>query len=44
MSSDFTIRSVEALPISYQEPTDHSRYRAVCLVKITSEIRSGRLG
>ncbi|HRM73339.1 MAG TPA: mandelate racemase/muconate lactonizing enzyme family protein [Paracoccus sp. (in: a-proteobacteria)] len=42
MSSDFAIRSVEALPISYQEPTDHSRHRAVCLVKITSE--SGLVG
>ena len=29
--------SVEALPISYQEPTDHNRYRSVCLVKITGE-------
>ncbi|WP_027834153.1 mandelate racemase/muconate lactonizing enzyme family protein [Maritalea myrionectae] len=31
------IRSVEAFPVSYQEPTDHNRFRAVCLVKITSE-------
>lgn len=29
--------SVEALPISYREPTDHNRFRSVCLVKITGE-------
>ena len=31
------IRSVEPFPISYREPTDHNRFRSVCLVKITSE-------
>ncbi len=31
------VARVEALPISYQEPTDHNRYRSVCLVKITGE-------
>lgn len=30
-----TIRSVEAIPVSYREPTDHNRFRSVCLVKIT---------
>lgn len=29
------IASVEAIPVSYQEPTDHNRFRSVCLVKIT---------
>ncbi|MDZ4093893.1 MAG: mandelate racemase/muconate lactonizing enzyme family protein [Paracoccaceae bacterium] len=28
------IASVEAIPVSYQEPTDHNRFRSVCLVKI----------
>lgn len=32
-----SIRSVEAIPVSYAEPNDHNRFRAVCLVKITSE-------
>jgi L-alanine-DL-glutamate epimerase-like enolase superfamily enzyme len=31
------VRSVEAIPVSYPEPNDHSRHRSVCLVKITSE-------
>lgn len=31
------IVSVEAIPISYREPTDHNRTRSVCLVKITGE-------
>ncbi|MEI6098518.1 MAG: mandelate racemase/muconate lactonizing enzyme family protein [Alphaproteobacteria bacterium] len=31
------IVKVEALPISYREPTDHNRQRAVCLVKITGQ-------
>lgn len=31
------VARVEALPISYQEPTDHNRYRSVCLVRITGE-------
>lgn len=30
------IISVEAFPVSYQEPTDHNRFRSVCLVKITA--------
>lgn len=34
--------SVEALPISYREPTDHNRFRSVCLVKITGE--DGHIG
>lgn len=36
------VRSVEAIPISYQEPTDHNRFRSVCLVKITGE--DGQIG
>ena len=32
-----TIRSVEAIPVAYPEPNDHSRLRSVCLVKITTE-------
>jgi L-alanine-DL-glutamate epimerase-like enolase superfamily enzyme len=32
-----TIRSVQAIPVAYPEPNDHSRLRSVCLVKITSE-------
>ncbi len=36
------VASVEALPVSYQEPTDHNRYRSVCLVKITDT--DGRVG
>jgi L-alanine-DL-glutamate epimerase-like enolase superfamily enzyme len=32
-----TVRSVEAIPVAYPEPNDHSRQRAVCLVKITTE-------
>jgi len=42
MSKAFTVRSVEAIPISYCEPTDHNRYRSVCLVKITGE--DGQVG
>ncbi len=37
MTERFKIRSVEAFPIAYPEPTDHNRRRSVCLVKITSE-------
>ena len=37
-----TIRQVEAIPVSYREPTDHNRFRAVCLVKITDA--EGRVG
>lgn len=36
------IRSVQAFPVSYQEPTDHNRSRSVCLVKITGE--DGQVG
>ena len=36
------VASVEAFPVSYQEPTDHNRYRSVCLVKITDT--DGRVG
>ncbi len=36
------VTSVEALPVSYQEPTDHNRFRSVCLVKITDA--EGRVG
>lgn len=36
------VRSVEAIPVSYREPTDHNRFRAVCLVRITdTEGREG---
>jgi L-alanine-DL-glutamate epimerase-like enolase superfamily enzyme len=31
------IRSVQAIPVAYPEPNDHSRLRSVCLVKITTE-------
>ncbi len=31
------IRSVEAIPVSYPEPNDHSRLRSICLVRIMSE-------
>ncbi|EPX84584.1 L-alanine-DL-glutamate epimerase [Rubellimicrobium thermophilum DSM 16684] len=31
-----TIRSVEAIPVAYPEPNDHSRLRSVCLVKVTN--------
>lgn len=31
-----TIASVEAIPVAYPEPNDHSRLRSVCLVKITN--------
>lgn len=37
-----SVRSVKAIPISYHEPTDHNRFRSVCLVKITDE--EGRIG
>lgn len=36
------VASVEAIPVSYQEPTDHNRFRSVCLVKITDT--DGRIG
>ncbi len=36
------VASIEAIPVSYQEPTDHNRFRSVCLVKITD--RDGRVG
>ena len=36
------VTSVEAIPVSYQEPTDHNRFRSVCLVKITDS--DGRVG
>lgn len=36
------IRTVEAIPVSYQEPTDHNRFRSVCFVKITGE--DGQVG
>ena len=42
MSKAYKIKSVEAIPVSYQEPTDHNRFRAVCLVKITGE--NGQVG
>ena len=42
MSKAYKIKSVEAIPVSYQEPTDHNRFRAVCLVKITGE--DGQVG
>ena len=28
------VKSVEAIPVSYREPTDHNRFRSVCLVKM----------
>lgn len=37
-----TIARVEAFPVSYREPTDHNRFRSVCLVKITD--KDGRVG
>lgn len=36
------VHTVEAIPVSYQEPTDHNRFRSVCLVKITDT--DGRVG
>lgn len=36
------VKTVEAIPVSYREPTDHNRFRSVCLVKITDE--DGRVG
>ena len=42
MTKAYNIKSVEAIPVSYREPTDHNRYRAVCLVKITGE--DGQVG
>ncbi len=36
------VQTVEAIPVSYQEPTDHNRFRSVCLVKITDT--DGRVG
>ena len=36
------VASIEAIPVSYQEPTDHNRSRSVCLVKITDT--DGRIG
>ena len=36
------VATVEAIPVSYQEPTDHNRFRSVCLVKITDA--DGRVG
>jgi len=42
MTKADTVRSVEAIPISYPEPTDHNRYRSVCLVRITGE--DGQVG
>ena len=40
--SEPKVRSVEAFPVSYQEPTDHNRFRSVCLVKIMAE--DGQVG
>jgi L-alanine-DL-glutamate epimerase-like enolase superfamily enzyme len=36
------IESVEAFPVSYPEPNDHDRHRAVCLVRVRD--RDGRVG
>lgn len=36
------VKTVEAIPVSYREPTDHNRFRSVCLVKITDT--DGRVG
>lgn len=36
------IESVQAFPVSYPEPNDHGRHRAVCLVRIRD--RDGRVG
>ncbi|WP_421952943.1 mandelate racemase/muconate lactonizing enzyme family protein [Pelagibacterium sp.] len=37
MSKEFTVRSIEAIPVAYPEPVDHNRTRSVCLVRITAE-------
>jgi L-alanine-DL-glutamate epimerase-like enolase superfamily enzyme len=42
MTKDTKVRSIEAIPISYREPTDHNRFRSVCLVRITGE--DGQVG
>ena len=36
------IESIEAFPVSYPEPNDHDRHRAVCLVRVRD--RDGRVG
>ena len=36
------VHSVEAIPVSYREPTDHNRFRCVCLVKVNDG--DGRVG
>lgn len=36
------ITAVDAFPVSYPEPNDHGRHRAVCLVRITDA--DGRQG
>lgn len=40
--SDPKVRSVTAFPVSYREPTDHNRFRSVCLVRIMAE--DGQIG
>lgn len=42
MTKDTKVRCVEAIPIFHREPTDHNRFRSVCLVKITGE--DGQVG
>ena len=42
MPKHTNVRSVDAIPITYREPTDHNRFRSVCLVKITGE--DGQVG
>lgn len=36
MTKSDTVSTIEAIPVSYREPTDHNRFRSVCLVRITS--------
>ncbi len=42
MTKASRVRSVEAVPVSYREPTDHDRTRSVCLVRILGE--DGQVG
>lgn len=42
MTSAEIVTQIHAIPVSYREPTDHNRFRSVCLVRITSA--SGQVG
>ena len=42
MTKAAIIKRIDAIPVRYREPTDHNRFRSVCLVRITST--SGEIG